>query len=293
MRSVTPPYATFCGKLTTPTRSASGSYNRTIRKTPIASPRGTTGSGFFGYPSRRRAWPLLRALTGSCLYQGEQYVLQIDSHTRFRHEWDKELRRMMAEVGPRGCVSHYPQPWSPSTDERGKNREHTVPRNCGVKVRKGRSNTWLKRKHRVWARHTASPVASSACPVKRCETSRWIRIWTICSWEELLYAARLYTHGYDFYSPDTNLAFHWYGRNDQPRYWKDLRGYPPHPSPRSVTCTAFWAYTIISPTTGSTGWGEPARSRSTGTSSNSTPCDFRSTVTPAQNDDLPGNGLVL
>jgi len=40
--------------------------------------------------------------------------------------------------------------------------------------------------------------------------------------EEILYAARLYTHGYDFYTPDTNVVYHHYSRKEHPRFHSDL-----------------------------------------------------------------------
>ena len=43
--------------------------------------------------------------------------------------------------------------------------------------------------------------------------------------EELLYAARLFTHGFDVYSPPEHMAFHFYTRSDEPKYSNDLQAF--------------------------------------------------------------------
>ncbi|EFJ46119.1 hypothetical protein VOLCADRAFT_93546 [Volvox carteri f. nagariensis] len=37
--------------------------------------------------------------------------------------------------------------------------------------------------------------------------------------EEALYSARLWTHGWDMFAPDRNVAFHHYGREGAPKFW--------------------------------------------------------------------------
>jgi hypothetical protein len=39
------------------------------------------------------------------------------------------------------------------------------------------------------------------------------------SGEEVLLSARLFTHGFDAYSPDAPIAFHKYARSGEPRFW--------------------------------------------------------------------------
>jgi hypothetical protein len=41
--------------------------------------------------------------------------------------------------------------------------------------------------------------------------------------EEFLFSARLYTHGYDFFSPSKNLAYHHYEREGEPKFHEDHR----------------------------------------------------------------------
>ncbi|PNH05598.1 hypothetical protein TSOC_008112 [Tetrabaena socialis] len=36
--------------------------------------------------------------------------------------------------------------------------------------------------------------------------------------------ARLWTHGWTFYTPDRNVIFHHYGRKDSPKFWNDFGG---------------------------------------------------------------------
>lgn len=40
--------------------------------------------------------------------------------------------------------------------------------------------------------------------------------------EEILHSARIWTAGYDIYSPTENIAFHKFTRADEPKFWTDL-----------------------------------------------------------------------
>jgi hypothetical protein len=42
--------------------------------------------------------------------------------------------------------------------------------------------------------------------------------------EEILHSARLWTSGWDFFTPTENICYHFYGRNDYPKYWSN-KGY--------------------------------------------------------------------
>jgi len=41
----------------------------------------------------------------------------------------------------------------------------------------------------------------------------------------LLYEARLYTRGYNFYAPNKNIVYHYYERKNQPKFWDDLKDF--------------------------------------------------------------------
>ena len=43
--------------------------------------------------------------------------------------------------------------------------------------------------------------------------------------EEILFAARLWTSGYDIYSPHINITFHDYIRKDDPKVWDDNKDF--------------------------------------------------------------------
>jgi len=46
--------------------------------------------------------------------------------------------------------------------------------------------------------------------------------------EEILHTVRLWTSGYDFYTPSENIVYHHYGRNDKPKIWGDATNYNDH-----------------------------------------------------------------
>ncbi len=40
--------------------------------------------------------------------------------------------------------------------------------------------------------------------------------------EELLHSSRLWTHGWDFFTPTENIVFHHYDRVGKPKYWENI-----------------------------------------------------------------------
>lgn len=52
------------------------------------------------------------------LYRGEDYLLQVDSHTIFEKDWDKTLIAALASLPGKPIVSSYPMPYTLVGDER-------------------------------------------------------------------------------------------------------------------------------------------------------------------------------
>ena len=43
--------------------------------------------------------------------------------------------------------------------------------------------------------------------------------------EEILHSARLWTAGYDFFTPLENIVYHFYERKGKPKFWEDVKGF--------------------------------------------------------------------
>lgn len=157
------------------------------------------------------------------LFDGEEYTLQIDAHTRFSPHWDTRYIAMMREVdSPKPVLTTYPAPFETLN---GKDRlltDRGIQRLALNRIRKDLT-TDLK----------TVPVDRT----DRCLQSRFIaagQIFTLgifCEeveydpglyfWgEEISLAARAFTHGYDFFCPNEDVIWHRY-KHKMPTHWAD------------------------------------------------------------------------
>ena len=159
----------------------------------------------------------------------------IDAHNRFVQDWDMILLENMRKCPSKKCVlSHYPQGLNNSDPENphplntppGTPLEHysTVSFLCGAEYHE---RSILKNQ-----RAMSVPVSSEPRPQPYTGAGllfgpgRMIieapfdpHLPFMWDGEEFLYNARLWTWGYDMYSPSENILFHHYYRDSQPRVW--------------------------------------------------------------------------
>ena len=172
--------------------------------------------------------PTLARYWCSTLYRGETYFLQIDSHMRFEKNWDAQLIRMMTNLKKsyeKPVITHYPL----SVEDIAARDLH-VPVICKAKFNTQEIPT---------LEATVKPIHSNEFYPSPFVAGGFLfaegRVITevpydpnlpfLFEGEEILYAARLYTHGYDFFAPDQNIMYHHYIREDSPKFWKDNPGY--------------------------------------------------------------------
>jgi SAM-dependent methyltransferase len=159
------------------------------------------------------------------LWQGEEYTLQIDSHMRFVPGWDDVLLAMLLQCpSEKAVLSSYPPSYDPP-DQLG---EATI---ADIEPNEYDSHGVLKLKA------TASYPADDPPPPKRnpfiaagllfgpssmiAEVPYDPRLYF--HGEEITMAVRLFTAGYDVYSPNRVVAFHDYGnRRGRHRHWDDF-----------------------------------------------------------------------
>eukprot|EP01060_Flectonema_neradi_P032041 TRINITY_DN501_c1_g2_i1.p1 TRINITY_DN501_c1_g2~~TRINITY_DN501_c1_g2_i1.p1 ORF type:complete len:609 (+),score=73.19 TRINITY_DN501_c1_g2_i1:98-1924(+) len=177
-----------------------------------------------------------RALAAS-MYRGEDFFFMIDAHNRFVQDWDMILLENMRKCPSKKCVlSHYPQGLNNSDPENphplntppGTPLEHysTVSFLCGAEFHE---RSILKNQ-----RAMSVPVSSEPRPQPYTGAGllfgpgRMIieapfdpHLPFLWDGEEFLYNARLWTWGYDMYSPSENILFHHYYRDSQPRVWSE------------------------------------------------------------------------
>jgi hypothetical protein len=147
----------------------------------------------------------------------------VDSHTRFAKGWDtKAIAILKSCKSPNPVLTHYPPDWR---DQGGDRRQ--VPVLCKSKFDG----------HGVPTFEAVTMRASPAAPRPVPFTSGGFvfgpgsmvvkvpydpNLPHLFQGEEILYSARLWTSGFDFFTPTENLVYHFYLRATSPKFWSDV-----------------------------------------------------------------------
>lgn len=157
------------------------------------------------------------------LYRGEPYTLQIDSHMRFVPNWDEEMLAMLAECPPHAVISSYPPAYTPPD----KIESEIV---SVMFAREFDDDGILKLHSRGLSPKDAAPtpevnpfIAAGFLfgPGRIIEDVRYDPHLYFHG-EEISLAVRLWTSGWDIYSPNRILLWHDYSKRPaRPRHWSD------------------------------------------------------------------------
>jgi len=161
------------------------------------------------------------------MYMGEDYFMQVDSHTRFVQDWDATLIDMIKQcTSNKPILTHYPHSYTASKSELA----DQVPVMCRSKWNADGIPTFEA---------VMKPLSAAALrPVPFCaggfifapgrllaEVPMDPGLDFIFVGEEILLSARFYTHGWDLFTPSANVVLHHYERHEGPRFWQDLTNY--------------------------------------------------------------------
>jgi hypothetical protein len=168
------------------------------------------------------------------LMQNEDYFLQVDSHTLFDKDWDAKLIAMVTDIKANTSskdvvLSHYP----PLYEEYGNpNRDKKVVDTIcqsffnerGMVSFLGAEGVDMKKHKYVQTPHIAAGMffCEGKC-IK--EVPYDPHLPNLFVGEEILHSARVWTAGYDIYTPNENVVYHLYTRADQPHIWDDKKDY--------------------------------------------------------------------
>lgn len=210
-----------------------------IRKIPAAAAKGPT----FG-----------RFMT-MLLYRGEDFILVIDSHHRFVPHWDVMALYFFSHYNDRRTVlSHYPEAYEASMELERDSTSYLcnasfssqlfyptlsalIVNDIGYYSPKNKFNLpylsevalstadneaeFLEGKFRLPQPWVAGGFLFASSLIFR-EVPFDPHLPYLFEGEEVLLGVRLWTHGYNLYSPPRNLAYHFYTRAEAPKAWKDL-----------------------------------------------------------------------
>lgn len=159
------------------------------------------------------------------LWRGEEFTLQIDSHTRFVPEWDTRLIATLASCPSRKPVlSTYPAPYyPPDAREEG----------CFYLLTPRYMDEWgtlhIGSLRVPQTQSPPQPVLGALCggcflfgPAQILfDVPSDPHVYFIG--DEISTSVRLWTHGWDIYHPNTNLLYHYWYRNYRRTHWSDVQ----------------------------------------------------------------------
>lgn len=157
------------------------------------------------------------------LLKFEDYTLQIDSHSRFIQDWDEVLLSQYSDLNdPLALLSIYPNGYVPPNNLTELNFQR-----MGLK---GFDVNGIPEQHAVICsqERPVKPVLGAFCAggclfgpshaFKRVPYDPYLYFLG----EEITYALRLYTHGYNIYHPSIPFMWHYYNvGNVRPTHWQD------------------------------------------------------------------------
>lgn len=145
----------------------------------------------------------------------EDFVLQIDSHSRFEQGWDeKVLNQWHRLLDPKGVISHYPLAFYTNDNDRHdparylrfctyEFNHYGLPRQDSVTLEMSEAPAQAER----------TPFIAAGCFFAPASMVRCVQYdpFLYFTGEEMSYAVRLWTHGYNIYLPREPFMYHDYG----------------------------------------------------------------------------------
>lgn len=170
--------------------------------------------------------PYMARYLGAKFYGGEQYYLQIDSHSEFVQDWDNKLIDMVLNApAEKPVISTYPpgqsENWRDTTGLRLCDSEFAHAQIEWQIIRLGSPVAFEKKAPKV-AKYAPFIAAGFFFAPASCLND--VPFDPFLPWifmgEEISMSARLWTAGYDIFSPTTNVLNHYYVRRHYPKFWE-------------------------------------------------------------------------
>ena len=172
--------------------------------------------------------PYMARYLGAKFYRGEQYYLQIDSHSEFSEHWDAKLIKMVEDAPARKpVISTYPPDstsnWPDSIGYRMCDSEFAKAQIEWQIIRLGSSLAFDKS---VPAAPKYAPFVAAGFFFAPADFLHDVPFDPLLPWifmgEEISMSARLWTAGYDIFSPTINVLNHYYVRRHYPKFWESV-----------------------------------------------------------------------
>jgi [Skp1-protein]-hydroxyproline N-acetylglucosaminyltransferase len=175
--------------------------------------------------------PYMARYFASKMWMGEQWYMQIDSHMTFAQDWDALSIEMLNNApSDKPVISHYPPPHTADLVEKSK---VAAPRLCGPVFATSELEAQIIRLEGSYNYDSVklsiprfAPFVAAGYLVAHSDILREVPFDPFLPYifmgEETILSARLWTSGYDIFSPTISLLGHHYVRNHKPKFWETV-----------------------------------------------------------------------
>ena len=164
------------------------------------------------------------------LYAREDYVLQIDSHTRAAAGWDARLIAMLGRcASPKPVLTTYPLPYTGTGDAATLSTEERLSLLCTRAAADAfGADGMLRFRARLLATAPAAPLPtpfwaagfSFSAGALVSEVPYDPHLPFLFFGEEISVALRMWTRGWDLFAPDEHVVFHLWARSHRSTFWE-------------------------------------------------------------------------
>jgi hypothetical protein len=163
----------------------------------------------------------------STLYRNETYFMQIDSHTQFEKGWDSHFITMMNELKSQGIKKPILSQYPVDVTKRDEHKKY-IGVLCDSKFNDNGMITFLSvLKENKDNKYFPTPFTAGGFLFMQGSALYEVPFDPLLPYlfegEEILYSARLWTSGYDIYTPNITLLYHHYIRKEKPHFWEDIK----------------------------------------------------------------------
>ena len=178
----------------------------------------------------------------SRLWKGEEYYLQIDSHSSFVKNWDEKCINMITEIknlslSKKPVLSHYPKEISEykSYKTDSDKDKYNVTRMCrsffNTRDMLSFFGAEIIDTSKEYYRTPYVAGGMVFCESKFLDELPYDpELPYLFVGEEILHSIRYYTNGWDIFTPNENVIFHEYTRSGKPKIWTDNPSYSDIPA---------------------------------------------------------------
>lgn len=173
-------------------------------------------------PSKAARGPTFGRYVSMLMYRAESYYMMIDSHNVFAKHWDtKSIAQLHRARSARPVISHYPNIWDKSGAAPESNAQVMVMCN-GHYIPLGfvrMDSAWFDRQMEPYYQpfSAAGYLFGDAKLVHEVHFDPHLDY--LFDGEEILFSVRMWTHGFDLFTPGESVLYHDYARHTAKRYW--------------------------------------------------------------------------